>query len=239
MLMRWRERKTNMLTIRRANERGAANHGWLDTKHTFSFANYFDPRHLGFRALRVINEDKVLPGEGFGTHGHRDMEILSYVLEGALKHQDSMGSLGVLRPGEVQRMSAGTGVRHSEFNGSDAERVHFLQIWLVPDRNGHEPSWEQRDFGPKLAQGAPVLLASADGRDGSLPIHCDASVYAVRLKGQATVPLAQGRHAWVHVARGAVTLNGQALGSGDGAALTDEAQVQLDGEAEVLVFDLG
>lgn len=227
-----------MITIRRSEARGAANHGWLDTRHTFSFADYYDPKHMGFGALRVINEDRVEPGMGFGTHGHRDMEILSYVLEGALRHQDSMGSIGVLKPGDVQRMSAGTGVRHSEFNGSTREPVHFLQIWLVPNRPGHVPSWEQKDFTSQLSTGQPVLLASLEGSAGSLPIHTDARVWAVRLEGEAVLPMAKGRQAWVHLARGAVQLNGEALVSGDGAALTDEREVKLSGRGEVLVFDL-
>jgi hypothetical protein len=228
-----------MLTLRRADERGMANHGWLDSKHTFSFADYFDERHMGFRGLRVINEDRVQGGQGFGTHGHRDMEILSWVLEGALKHQDSMGSVGVLKPGEAQRMSAGTGVRHSEFNASTREQVHFLQIWLLPDRAGHTPSWEQKDFSSALAGGAPVLIASPDGRGGSLPLHADVLVHGARLAaGEARLPLAEGRYGWVQVARGELTVNGERLAAGDGVALSGEREVRLSGTGEVLVFDL-
>lgn len=231
-----------MLTIRRADERGAADHGWLDTRHTFSFADYYDPRHMGFRALRVINEDKVAPGQGFGTHPHRDMEIVSYVLEGGLSHRDSMGNGSVIRPGDVQRMSAGTGVLHSEFNASKTERVHFLQIWLLPAAQGIDPGYEQKTFSEADKRGRLRLVASPDGRDGSVTIHTDARLYAAVLdRGErAALELPKGRHAWVHVAKGEVTLNGQALGPGDGAALTDETRVALEGVrgAEVLVFDL-
>jgi hypothetical protein len=232
----------DMLTIRKANERGGANHGWLDTKHTFSFADYYDPRHMGFRALRVINEDKVLPGRGFGTHSHRDMEIVSYVLAGALAHKDSMGSGGVIQPGDVQRMSAGTGVMHSEFNASQQDPVHFLQIWIMPDREGVKPSYEEKRFDPAAKKGKLKLVASPDGADGSVVINADAKLYASLLGPgeKAELRLGQGRFSWVHVARGEVTLNGQRLGPGDGAALSDEAKVALEGvnDAEVLVFDL-
>jgi hypothetical protein len=232
-----------MITIRRATERGHFDHGWLDTAHTFSFAGYQDEAHMGFRALRVINEDRVAPGQGFGSHGHRDMEILSYVLSGRLAHRDSTGGGGVLAPGEVQRMSAGTGVTHSEFNGSDAEPVHFLQIWLLPDRRGHAPSYEQRPVPAAARQGQLALVASPDGAQGSATIHQDARVYAVQLaEGQrAALPLAEGRHGWVQVARGEVALNGRPLQAGDGAALTDERDLELTGRGpggEVLVFDL-
>ncbi|BDG03062.1 pirin family protein [Anaeromyxobacter oryzae] len=233
-----------MITIRKADERGHFDHGWLDTRHTFSFADYHDDAHMGFRALRVINEDRVTPGEGFGRHGHRDMEILSYVLSGALAHQDSTGGGGVLRPGEVQRMSAGTGVMHSEFNGSKEEPVHFLQIWLLPDRAGHAPSYEQKAYPEAERRGRLRLVASPDGAEGSTTIHQDARVYATLLApGEAvTLPLARGRHAWVQVARGEVDLNGRLLRAGDGAALSDEPAVGLGGKgsgvAEVLVFDL-
>lgn len=231
-----------MMTIRRANERGGADHGWLDTKHTFSFADYYDPRHMGFRALRVINEDQVAPARGFGTHPHRDMEIISYVLEGALAHQDSMGNGSVIRPGDVQRMSAGTGVLHSERNPSSSEGVHFLQIWLLPDEEGIAPSYEQKTFGEADKRGTLRLVASPDGAEGSVTIHTDAKVYASRLDAgeQASLELPKGRHAWVHVARGEVKVNGQALAHGDGAALSDETRVALEGVqgAEVLVFDL-
>ncbi len=233
-----------MITVRRSAERGHFDHGWLDTRHTFSFASYHDEEHMGFRALRVINEDRVKPGEGFGTHGHRDMEILSYVLEGALAHRDSTGGEGVLRPGEVQRMSAGTGVMHSEFNGSRAEPVHFLQIWLLPDRPGHRPSYEQKLFPEAVRRGTLRLVASPDAAGGSLTIHQDARVYATVLgKGEAVRhALAKGRHAWVQVARGEVAVNGRALRAGDGAALSDEDEVAVEGAGasggEALVFDL-
>ena len=233
-----------MITIRRSAERGHFDHGWLDTRHTFSFADYHDPDQMGFRALRVINEDRVRPGQGFGTHGHRDMEILSYVLSGVLSHRDSGGGAGQLRPGEVQRMSAGTGIRHSEFNGSDAEPVHFLQIWLHPDRPGHGPSYEQRSYPEAERRGRLRLVASPDGALGSTTIHQDARVYATLLPQGSTVEmaLAPGRHAWVQVARGAVLLNGERLAAGDGAAVSEEGLLRLaaagEGEAELLIFDL-
>ena len=233
-----------MITVRRSEERGHFDHGWLDTRHTFSFAGYQDPAHMGFRALRVINEDRVLPGEGFGTHGHRDMEILSYVLSGVLAHRDSSGGGGELRPGEVQRMSAGTGIRHSEFNGSKEGRVHFLQVWLLPDRPGHQPSYEQRTFPAPERQNRLRLVASPDGAEGSTVIHQDARVYATLLaQGRALEhPLAAARHAWIQVARGDVEVNGTRLAAGDGAALSDEQLLKISatgpGEAELLVFDL-
>lgn len=234
-----------MITVRKASDRGHFDHGWLDTRHTFSFAGYHDPEHMGFRALRVINEDRVKPGEGFGTHGHRDMEILSYVLGGALAHRDSTGGGGVLRPGEVQRMTAGTGVRHSEFNGSKEEDVHFLQIWIIPDREGHAPSYEQRAYPEDERRGALRLVASPDGAKGSTTIHRDARVYASLLaQGErASLELAPGRHGYVQVARGEVVLgSGTRLQAGDGAALSDEPRVELTGNgpglAELLVFDL-
>ncbi len=234
-----------MITIRRAEERGHFDHGWLDTSHTFSFADYHDPAQMGFRSLRVINEDRVKPGQGFGTHGHRDMEILSYVLEGVLAHRDSTGAAGELRPGEVQRMSAGTGVRHSEFNGSREEPVHFLQIWLLPSRRGISPGYEQKAFVREEKEGRLRLIASPDGRDGSLTIHQDATVHAAVLaeNERATYALAPGRHGWVQVARGEVDLDGRRLRAGDGAALSGEPGLSLTGRgkalAEVLVFDLG
>jgi redox-sensitive bicupin YhaK (pirin superfamily) len=231
-----------MMNLRRAAERGGADHGWLNTKHTFSFAEYSDPKHLGFRALRVINDDRVTAGQGFGTHPHRDMEIISYVLEGALAHRDSTGTDGVITPGDVQRMSAGTGVRHSEQNGSKTEGVHFLQIWIQPDRLGVKPSYEQKRFGPEEKQGRLRLIASPDGADGSVTLNADTRLYASVLgAGQAvSLELAPGRHTWVHVARGEVKVNGQTLAAGDGAALSGEAKVSLEGiaGAEVLVFDL-
>jgi quercetin 2,3-dioxygenase len=231
-----------MVTVRRAEERGHADHGWLNTYHTFSFASYYDPAHMGFRGLRVINEDRVRPGEGFGTHPHRDMEILSYVLEGGLEHRDSMGNGSVIRPGEIQRMSAGTGVTHSEFNASSEELVHFLQIWLLPERRGIEPGYEQKQISDRELDGALRLVASPDGGDGGVTIHAAARVYAGRFGtgAGAELPLPPGRHAWVHVARGRVRINGQDLKAGDGAAISEEPAVRIDGfdAGEVLVFDL-
>lgn len=231
-----------MMTIRPASERGHADHGWLDSHHTFSFADYYDPRHMGFRGLRVINEDRVAPAQGFGRHSHRDMEIVSYVLDGALEHSDSMGTGSVIRPGDVQRMSAGTGVAHSEFNGSKTEPVHFLQIWLVPAARGIAPGYEQKTFPREEKDGRLRLVASPDGADGSVTIHADARLYAgIFTAGQkARHELGPGRHAWVHVARGRVRVNGQELRAGDGAALSDEAAVEVEGvdSGEVLVFDL-
>jgi quercetin 2,3-dioxygenase len=231
-----------MIKVRPASERGHADHGWLNSYHTFSFADYHDPQHMGFRALRVINEDRVEPARGFGKHPHRDMEIISYVLEGSLEHRDSLGTGSVIRPGDVQRMSAGTGVTHSEFNGSPSEPVHFLQIWLLPERQGIAPGYEQKTFSPEAQRGRLLLVASPDGRDGSLEIHTDARLYAGRLEpgDQVELPLAKNRHGWVQVARGQVQLNGKDLSSGDGAALSDEAAVRLTAGApsEVLVFDL-
>lgn len=233
-----------MITLRRADERGHADHGWLESRHTFSFADYHDPAHMGFSDLRVINEDRVEPGQGFGTHGHRDMEIISYVLEGELSHRDSMGTGSVIRPGEVQRMSAGTGVRHSEMNASPDRPAHFLQIWILPDRAGHAPSYEQKAFPEAERQGRLRLVASPDGAEGSLTIHQDARMYAGLLgEGeQVRLPLAAGRKAWIQLARGELSVNGQALRAGDGAAATGEAALELTGQgaapAEVLVFDL-
>jgi quercetin 2,3-dioxygenase len=231
-----------MITLRKADERGHADHGWLNTYHTFSFAGYQDPRHMGFRSLRVINEDRVQPGQGFGTHGHKDMEIISYVLEGALEHRDSMGNGTIIRPGDVQRMSAGTGVRHSEFNASDREVVHFLQVWLLPAREGIAPGYEQKAFGPEQKEGRLRLVASPDGREGSVTIHADALIYAGQFDRDASADLwlEDGRHAWVHVARGRARVNGQELAAGDGAALSGEPSVRIEGidASEVLVFDL-
>ncbi len=238
-----------MMKLRPATERGHANHGWLDSHHTFSFADYHAPEHMGFRALRVINDDRVAGGGGFGAHPHRNMEIVSYVLEGALAHKDSMGTGSVIRPGDVQRMSAGTGVTHSEFNESKTEGVHFLQIWLMPKAQGMAPGYEQKTFSEAEKNGKLRVVASPDGRDGSVTIHADAVLYAgVFREGEAAeLTLAQGtgpaRHGWVHVARGTVTVNGKVLGEGDGAALSDEGNVRVEGKtsapAEVLVFDLG
>ena len=231
-----------MIALRRNQDRGHANHGWLDSWHSFSFADYHDPAHMGFGPLRVINEDRVQPGMGFGTHGHRDMEIISYVLEGALEHKDSMGNGSVIRPGNVQRMSAGTGVRHSEYNPSADEGVHFLQIWIEPGVRGVAPSYEERHFDAASKRGRLRLIASRDGREGSVTIHQDAQVYAALLDGteSATHAVAAGRKAYVHVARGEVTVNGQPLRAGDALKATGEREIRLDGgrDAEVLLFDL-
>jgi redox-sensitive bicupin YhaK (pirin superfamily) len=231
-----------MITVRPAAERGNAEHGWLHSRHTFSFADYHDGRHMGFRALRVINEDRVEAGRGFGTHPHRDMEIITYVLEGAIQHRDSLGTGSVIRPGEVQRMSAGTGVMHSEFNASKSEPVHFLQIWLVPSTSGIQPSYEQKAFMREAQQGRLHVIASPDGRAGSVSIHTDAVVYAgVFEQGDsAELALGPGRHAWVQVARGKLRVNGRELAAGDGAALSDERSLGIAGidGGEVLVFDL-
>ena len=231
-----------MLTLRRAHDRGHFDHGWLDTYHTFSFADYYDPAHMGFRHLRVINEDRVQPGHGFPTHGHRDMEILTYVLEGALEHKDSLGNGSVIRPGDVQRMSAGTGVTHSEYNPSKSESVHLLQIWIVPERRGLQPSYEQKAFRDAEKRGQLRLIASRDARDHSVTIHQDVDVYATILDGERTVThqLRPGRHAWVQVARGAVVLNDQRLEVSDGAAVSDEPTLRIAAAtaAEVLLFDL-
>jgi quercetin 2,3-dioxygenase len=231
-----------MISIRRGEDRGHADHGWLDSRHTFSFADYYDSEQMGFRALRVINEDRVQPGKGFGTHSHQDMEILSYVLEGGLAHKDSLGTGSTIRPGDVQRMSAGTGVAHSEYNASSSEPVHFLQIWLLPARKGLPPSYQQKNFPEAARRGRLRLVASPDGREESLTIHQDAAVYAGLLdKGQlATLSLGKGRGAWVQVARGEVQLNGQSLRAGDGAAVSNEPELKLQGvtPAELLVFDL-
>ena len=231
-----------MLTVRKAEERGHANHGWLDTYHTFSFADYHDPREMGYGPLRVINDDKVQPGQGFGTHGHRDMEIITYVLEGALEHKDSMGNGSVIRPGDVQRMSAGTGVRHSEFNPSRNEGVHLLQIWIEPKITGVKPSYEEKQFGPAEKKGQLRLIASPDGREGSVTIHQDARVYVALLDGKDAVAhqLAPERRAYVHIARGAVKVNGIVLKGGDGAKIAGESKLEFSGEkqAELLLFDL-
>jgi redox-sensitive bicupin YhaK (pirin superfamily) len=231
-----------MVTLRPAEERGHFDHGWLDTWHTFSFADYRDPRHMGFRSLRVINDDRVAAGKGFGTHPHQDMEIITYVLEGALQHRDSLGTGSIIRPDDVQRMSAGTGVTHSEFNASPIEPVHLLQIWILPERTGLPPSYEQRAFPRAEKRGALRLVAAPEGRDGAVTIHQDAEVYATVLTQGEIVQhaLARGRGVWVQIARGAATLNGVAMAAGDGAAVTDEAVLELraDGEVEALLFDL-
>jgi len=231
-----------MITLRHARERGHAQHGWLESYHTFSFADYYDPRHMGFRALRVINEDRVQPGKGFGTHPHRDMEIISYVLEGALEHKDSLGTGSVITPGEVQRMSAGTGVTHSEFNPSHSELVHFLQIWILPERAGLPPSYEQRAFPTAEKRGKLRLVASRDGREGSVTIHQAVDLYTSLLDpGEVVTHLCTpGRHAWVQVARGSLMLNDTALSTGDGAAVSEETRLTVTAtdQAEVLLFDL-
>ncbi len=231
-----------MLSIRRAHERGHANHGWLDSHHSFSFANYYDPKHMGFRGLRVINEDRVAPGRGFGTHPHRDMEIISYVLDGGLEHRDSIGNGSVIRPGEVQRMSAGTGVFHSEYNASKQAPVHFLQLWIVPERRGIAPSYEQRAFPEHERSGALRLVVDPDGRAGALRINADARLYSGLLAAgqRAEHRVEPGRHAWVQVARGRVELGGEVLEAGDGAATGEAGTLALSGveDAEVLVFDL-
>jgi redox-sensitive bicupin YhaK (pirin superfamily) len=231
-----------MLTIRKANDRGHANHGWLDSHHTFSFANYYDPAHMGFGHLRVINEDRVAPGQGFGTHPHRDMEIISYVLNGALAHRDSMGNGSVMRPGDVQRMSAGTGVTHSEFNASKEDEVHFLQIWVLPDAPGHEPGYEQTHFSEEEKRGRLRLVASADGRDGSVSLNQDADIHAGLLDGaeQADFEVRSGRDVWIQVARGELAVNGERLVAGDGASVAEPGSLRLSGgkDAEVLVFDM-
>ncbi|HXK16901.1 MAG TPA: pirin family protein, partial [Polyangiaceae bacterium] len=226
----------------RANERGYADHGWLRSFHTFSFADYYAPAHMGFRSLRVINEDRVEGGKGFGTHPHRDMEIISYVLSGAIAHKDSMGTGSVIVPGDVQRMSAGTGVTHSEFNASPTEVAHFLQIWLLPDSRGHAPSYEQKHFSEAERQGQLRLVASKDGREGSLTLHQDASLFASLLApGERVVhALPSGRHAWLHVARGKIEVAGQELAAGDAGAFEDAGEIALVARepSEILLFDL-
>jgi len=236
------DKENTMIEVRKSEERGAAHHGWLESKHSFSFADYWDPKHTGFGPLLVINEDRVAPGAGFGTHGHRDMEIISYVLDGALEHKDSMGTGSVLHPGDVQRMSAGSGVRHSEFNGSKTDPVHFLQIWIQPSAKGIAPSYEERRFDAADKRGRLRPIASGDGRDGSLTIHQDAVAYAGLLDGADTVDhaLAPGRLAYVHVVRGAVSVNGVALQTGDAVKIGAETRVALAEaqDADVLLFDL-
>ncbi|NHZ95464.1 pirin family protein [Massilia sp. CCM 8734] len=231
-----------MLEIRQGAERGNANHGWLQSKHTFSFGHYHDPKHTGFGPLLVINEDKVAPSQGFGTHGHRDMEIISYVLEGALEHKDSMGTGSVLHYGDVQRMSAGSGVRHSEFNGSATEPVHFLQIWIQPNVTGIAPSYEEKHFAPESKIGQLRLIASSDGRQGSVLVHQDAAIYAGILNGGEVIEhtLAEGRTGYVHLIRGSLMINGVRLNGGDALKLTQESALRIENAeaAEVLVFDL-
>ena len=231
-----------MLRIRRANARGHFNHGWLDTYHTFSFADYYDPANMSFRALRVMNEDRVAPGQGFGMHGHRDMEIVTYVLEGALEHRDSLGTGEVLRPGEFQRMSAGTGIRHSEFNPSPTDAVHLYQIWLLPERQGLEPSYEQKAIDLSESRGRLRVVASRDGREGSLTIHTDAAIYLATVASNEVVhhAIAPGRHAWLQVLRGSVEVNGETLDTSDGLAVSEEPElsVRATSDAEIMLFDL-
>ena len=231
-----------MIVRRPAAERGHFDHGWLDTRHTFSFAGYHDPAHMGFRSLRVINEDRVAPGKGFGAHSHRDMEIITYVLEGALAHADSTGTRSTIVPGEVQRMSAGTGITHSEFNARPDEPVHFLQIWLLPERSGLAPGYEQKAIPEKEERGVPRLVASRDGRDGTVTIHQDVDLYASRLGPGERVKhaLAPGRHAWLQMVRGRTELNGTALEAGDGAAVSGESALDMVAleASHFLLFDL-
>ena len=231
-----------MIQIRKSEERGHADHGWLNTRFTFSFADYYDPKHVQFRTLRVMNDDQVAGGGGFPTHPHRDMEIVTYVLEGALQHRDSMGNGSVIRPGDVQYMSAGTGVMHSEFNASEKEPVHLYQIWMFPDKQGYKPTYDQKNFREEERRGKLRLLASPDGKNGSVKIRQDNSLYATILESGQSVKheLRPERHAYVQVARGSVKLNGKELSEGDGAAISDEKTLELTGveQAEVLVFDL-
>lgn len=232
-----------MIAIRPARERGAANLGWLDTRHTFSFGNYYDPKYLGFASLRVINEDKVQPGKGFPTHGHQDMEIITYVLEGTLEHKDSLGNGSLIRPGDVQRMSAGTGILHSEFNPSQTEPVHLLQIWILPEQTGLKPSYEQKYFPREKKQAKLCLIGSREGRQGSVTIHQDVDLYATQLQPDEEVSylLAEGRKAWIQVAGGSVQFNGEELKLGDGAAISQPGAINLQGMSagtELLLFDL-
>ncbi len=232
-----------MIIIRPSQERGNANFGWLDSKHTFSFGSYYDPNHMGFGNLRVINEDKVERGKGFGAHSHQDMEIISYVLEGELEHKDSIGNGSVIRPGDVQRMSAGTGIAHSEFNGSNTNGVHFLQIWIIPSRSRIKPSYEQKHFSVEEKQGKLKLVASPDGKDNSVTIHQDVNLYVAVLNNGDRVhhSIENNRSLWLQVARGSVDINGKSLGTGDGAAITQETEIEVvatDDNTEILLFDL-
>lgn len=231
-----------MLALRKAADRGRSRISWLDSYHTFSFADYHDPNAMGFRSLRVINDDTVAPGGGFGTHGHRDMEIITYVLEGALEHADSLGTGSVIRPGDVQKMSAGSGIRHSEFNHSQSDPVHFLQIWLIPDRSGVQPGYQQLHFPREAKLGKLLLVASNEKRDGLIHVQQDAKLYVSVLEEGQRVEheLAHGRHAWVHIARGAAIVNGQTLSAGDGAAINGQSKIEISGApaGELLLFDL-
>jgi redox-sensitive bicupin YhaK (pirin superfamily) len=232
-----------MLTKRRAEDRGTANFGWLDSRHSFSFGDYYDPKHMGFGPLRVINEDRVRAGGGFPTHGHRDMEIVTYVVEGALEHKDSTGGGSVIRPGDVQRMSAGTGIRHSEYNASTTEPVHFLQIWIIPEREGLSPGYEQKHLPAEARRGTLRLVGSRDGRDGSVTIHRDVDLYAAVVAGGETVhhDVRPGRKLWLQVVRGSVTVNGTDADAGDGFAIDDAERLDIaaKAKAEVLLFDMG
>ncbi len=232
-----------MIIIRPAQERGTANLGWLNSKHTFSFGNYYDANHMGFSHLRVINEDKVQPSKGFGTHSHKDMEIISYVLQGELEHKDSIGNGSVIRPGDVQRMSAGTGIAHSEFNASNNDLVHFLQIWIIPEREGIKPSYEQKNFSPGEKRGKLKLVASPDGRNNTVTIHQDVSLYVAVLNqgDRVNYNTDKNRSLWLQVAKGALEVNGQLLHTGDGAAITKETELELVttvDNTEILLFDL-
>ena len=231
-----------MIELRKSQERGYADHGWLKSFHSFSFADYYDPKYVNFGSLRVINEDRVAAGMGFGTHGHRDMEIISYVLEGALAHRDNMGNGSSIRPGDVQRMSAGTGVEHSEFNHEKNQATHFLQIWIQPEQAGIAPSYEEKHFTEAEKRGKLRLVAAADAREGAVKIHADAKIYAGLFDGDesATLTIASGRRAYIHVARGSVTVNDRALNAGDALKLTEVADIKITqgNQAEVLVFDL-
>jgi redox-sensitive bicupin YhaK (pirin superfamily) len=231
-----------MISIRKSKERGHFDHGWLNTYHTFSFDQYYDPRYMGFRNLRVINEDFVAPGRGFPTHGHRDMEIITYILEGALKHEDSMGNGSVIRPGDVQRMTAGTGVRHSEKNASDTERVHLLQIWILPHTVGLEPGYEQKAFTDDERRGQLRLIASEDGREGSVEVHQDISLFASIVDAGQEVErtMNEARYAWIQVARGSISVNGENADQGDGVIVVGESSLKIKAQddAEILLFDL-
>jgi len=231
-----------MIALRYSEDRGVANHGWLNSRHTFSFGHYYDPKFMGVGSLRVINEDRVKPAAGFPTHGHQDMEIISYVLDGALEHKDSIGTGSVIRPGEVQRMTAGTGIRHSEYNHSPTDPVHFLQIWILPEKDGLEPSYEQKAFPSAEKRGVLRLVGSRDGRDGSVTVHQDVNFYAGLFDGdeKASLPIGAGRVVWVQVARGSLDVAGEPMTAGDGAALRDLAEIAFENgrDAEVLVFDM-
>jgi redox-sensitive bicupin YhaK (pirin superfamily) len=231
-----------MINIRKSEQRGYANHGWLESRHTFSFANYYDPKYMGFSVLRVINEDNVAPGAGFPTHGHRNMEIVSYILEGGLEHRDSMGNGSVIHPGEIQRMSAGTGVTHSEYNASDSESVRFLQIWIFPDQRGIRPGYEQKRFTDDQVKSKLCLIASPDGYNGSILIHQDVSIYVTQLGRNKSVthPLSVQRRGWLQVARGAIDVNNEKLAAGDGAAVENEENLTISAidDTEILLFDL-